>query len=153
MGPSRDLTLLDAELLDKLGSLMIGIRTDDIPLNVYEGARSPGRQQELYDVGRDPKLAHYGRTVTRAKPYQSAHQYGLAADLVFYVGGHWTWEEPRRGQWDRMQMLAHKAGLVTLSFERPHVQLPGFHREMMEPGPEKDDEWLAWLRRRLGGQV
>lgn len=151
MGRLSDLTLLDAELLDKLGTLMIGLRADGIQLEVYESARSPGRQAELFAVGRDPELAHYGRTVTNAMPYHSAHQYGLGVDLVFRIAGRWTWNEPVRGQWDRMQLLAHHAGLVTLSFERPHVQLPGFHPDMMEPGPNQDDQWLAWLRKRLGG--
>lgn len=150
MGRLSDLTLLDAELLDKLGTLMIGLRTENLSLEIFETARSPGRQAELYAVGRDPDAPHFGRTVTRAMPYQSAHQYGLGVDLVFKVGGVWTWEEPRRGEWERMERLARHAGLVTLSFERPHVQLPGFHPGMMEPGPNGDDEWLAWLRRRLG---
>ncbi len=129
---------------------MVALRFDGIPLSLYEGARSPARQAELYDVGRDPAKAHYGRTVTRAKPYGSAHQYGLAVDLVFWVNGAWTWQEPRRGQWDRMQTLAHREGLVTLSFERPHLQLPAWNTGDLEPGPMDTEAWLAWLRARLG---
>lgn len=155
--PRSDLTLLDAELLDKLGTLMIGLRTDGLLLEVYETARSPNRQAELYAIGRDPELAHYGRTVTGSLPYHSAHQYGLGVDLVFRVNGAWTWEEPAKGQWDRMHVLARHCGLTGLYnkrgelIEMPHLQLPGFHPDKVAPGPNQDDQWLAWLRRRLGG--
>lgn len=152
-----DLTLLDAELADKLGTVMIGTRADGIPLEVYETGRSPSRQEELYAVGRDPNLAHFGRTVTGARAYHSAHQYGLGVDLVFRVRGRWTWEEPVRGQWQRLHALARKAGLVPLVNKRgeviewPHLQLPGFHADLMPRGPQDDEGWLAWLRQRLGG--
>lgn len=146
------LQLLDVELLDKLGTLMIGLRTDGIALEVFETARSPGRQERLYAIGRDPKDPSYGRTLTRADAYQSPHQWGMAADLVFKVGGKWTWEEPVRGQWERMAHLAYHAGLVTLSFERPHVQLPGFNPTRLPTGPAGDDDWLVWLGERLGRQ-
>jgi hypothetical protein len=149
-GRLSDLTLLDHELLDRLGTLMIGLRDEGIPLEVFETARSPERQAHLYAIGRDPQTPGYGRTVTRAMPYQSAHQYGQAVDLAFRVSGRWTWEEPVRGQWDRMGARAKQAGLVTLSFEKPHVQLAGLRPERLAPGPSDTAGWLAWLRQRVG---
>jgi peptidoglycan L-alanyl-D-glutamate endopeptidase CwlK len=151
-GPGRisSLDLLDHELLDRLGTLMIGLRTEGIPLEVFETARSPARQADLYQIGRDPDVPGYGRTVTRAMPYQSAHQYGLGVDLVFRVAGRWTWEEPQRGMWDRFHTHARQAGLTPLSFEAPHVQLPGFDPAALPKGPGDTAGWLRWLRERVG---
>lgn len=146
-----DLTLLTPELLDRLGTLMIGLRTEGIPLEVFETARSPMRQAALYAVGRQPELPGYGRTVTRAMPYHSAHQYGRAVDLVFKTQGRWSWEEPVRGMWDRYHALARQTGLVVLSFEAPHVQLASFDPAPLPKGPADTQGWMAWLRGRVDG--
>ena len=45
---------------------------------VFEGYRSPERQQWLYDQGR----TRDGKIITYAKPWESFHQYGLAVDIV-----------------------------------------------------------------------
>lgn len=126
-------------LLQRLGELKI-------PLAVFESIRSPGRQDQLYLRGRDPAAQDYGRTVTRAQAYQSAHQFGLGADLVFRRDtGVWTWDEPERGMWDLYARLAKSCGLETLSFERPHIQIAGFDWRKLPTGPRDDAGWLAWL--------
>jgi peptidoglycan L-alanyl-D-glutamate endopeptidase CwlK len=117
-----------------------------IPLQPFETARSPGRQSELYMRGRDPGAGDYGRTVTRAKAYESAHQFGLGADSVFRLAnGVWTWDEPEAGMWDTYTRLARARGLETLSFERPHVQIAGFDWRKLPRGPTDEAGWLAWL--------
>lgn len=93
-----------------------------LQLKPYELARSPARQVELYARGRT--TGEKGKTVTRAKAWESLHQYGVAADFVFYVDGKWTWAEPVKGAWLEFQRIALGSGLRTLSFERPHVELP-----------------------------
>ena len=93
-----------------------------LQLKLYEGGRTPERQVELYARGR--VTGDSGKTVTRAKAWESFHQYGLAADFVFFVNGKWTWNEPRPGAWGEFQRLAKGAGLRVLSFEIPHVELP-----------------------------
>lgn len=127
-----------------------------IPLDVYETWRLPTRQLELWRRGRetlgphatftgDPeKLADamfrnavvhadpkaLGSTVTAAKPFWSFHQFGMAADLVFFPKaskgspGAPSWDEPAKGMWDRYTELAHAVGLRTLSREKPHVEFP-----------------------------
>jgi peptidoglycan LD-endopeptidase CwlK len=146
-----DLDLLEREFRGRLAWLLVALRAEGVPLEVFETARSPERQAELYARGRDPDAVDYGRTVTRAMPWQSAHQFGLAADLVFKVAGRWTWSEPGPHMWSRLPDLAHKAGLVTLSFEMPHVQ--GIYEaglRQLERGPNDTEAWLAWLRGRVG---
>lgn len=60
-----------------------------IPLQVFETFRSRARQTELYAKGRTTA----GPRVTKAKPGQSFHQYGIAADLVLWIDGKWSWQE------------------------------------------------------------
>lgn len=146
-GCITDLTLLRGEFRTPLAALTDMLARENIPLRVHESIRSPARQAKLYAIGRNPEEVGYGRTVTRAHPYESAHQFGLAVDLVFHVNGKWTWDEPEWGLWDRMAQLARVAGLEVLSFERPHVQMPGFdHDRKGRPrGPAYTDGWLTWL--------
>jgi peptidoglycan L-alanyl-D-glutamate endopeptidase CwlK len=140
------LELLAPPFRDRLAGLLLKINEDGIPLDVFETARSPQRQMQLYARGRDPALPDYGRTVTRALPYHSAHQHGMAADLVFKVAGNWTWDEPEPGLWRRLGELAAAAGLETLSFEKPHVQIAGFVAKEIQPGPPDTVGWMAWLQ-------
>lgn len=60
-----------------------------IPFQVFETFRSRARQKHLYDKGRTTA----GPRVTNAKPGQSFHQYGIAADLVLWIDGRWSWSE------------------------------------------------------------
>lgn len=145
------LELLEREFRGRLSWLLVALRAEGIPLDVFETVRSPARQAYLYTIGRDPESPTYGRTITRAMPWHSAHQYGLAADLVFRVEGRWSWDEPGPDMWSRLPDLAHKAGLATLSFERPHVEVAGFNwAHQTERGPNETEAWLAWLRGRAG---
>lgn len=118
---------------------------DLLLLDVFESIRAPSRQRALYERGRDPLAADFGRTVTRAQAYQSAHQYGLAVDLVFHLGSGWSWEEPSPGAWERLHDIARAEGLEPLSFEKPHLQLEDFDWRVLPPGPEDDEGWMAWL--------
>lgn len=53
------------------------------PVEAYETYRSPARQLELLTA---PK------PTTRAAPWHSAHQYGMAVDLALKVNGQWSWD-------------------------------------------------------------
>lgn len=142
--------LLDVQFQSRLAKLFRELEHSHIPLGVFESIRSPSRQGELFARGRDASKGDYGRTVTRARAYQSAHQFGLAVDLVFHVDGEWTWDEPAPGSWDEMTRLAKRCGLETLSFERPHIQAAGFDWRLEDPGPMEDSLWTQWLRQRNG---
>jgi hypothetical protein len=64
------------ELLDRLTA-------EGIPFRLFEGFRSPERQQYLYAQGR----TRPGPIVTHARPWTSYHQYGLAGDFVLFENG------------------------------------------------------------------
>jgi peptidoglycan L-alanyl-D-glutamate endopeptidase CwlK len=143
-----DTLLLHKEFRDRVRALEQELGREGIPLWLYEGARSPFRQSELYARGRSTE----GHIVTRAKPWQSFHQYGLAADYVFKHSEKWTWEEPEDGMWARYTELATACGLVTLSFERPHCQFGGSTIDELlaghYPGPG-GASWQSWLGRQI----
>lgn len=140
-----DRSHLHPALREKCVALDSALAAKRIPLELYEGARSPFRQVELYARGRG--TGETGRTVTRAKAWASLHQYGLAVDYVFRVDGAWSWDEPRVGMWEDYAGLAEAIGLRSLSFEKPHVELPvalsSLQRGMYPVGG--DDTWNAWL--------
>lgn len=133
----------------KVQALLVELGKDErtSALRVFETSRAPSRQLALYARGRDPQKADYGRTVTKAKPYQSAHQHGLGVDLVFWVNDTWTWDEPIRGGWAHLHTLAHAHGLEPLSFEKPHLQVRDFRWQTLPVGPQDDAGWLDWLTR------
>lgn len=89
--------------------------------------RSLDEQAALYAQGRTAP----GRIVTRAQPGQSAHNYGLAIDVVPMRNGKpvWSVDDP---VWPRVGEYGEKAGLQWLgapgsSFpEYPHFQHPAW---------------------------
>lgn len=144
------LDLLRPDFGDRLGALIAACHDEGLPLRVFETIRSPERQTALHARGRDPAAIDYGRTVTDAKAYQSAHQYGLAADLVFWRNG-WEWPPYESPEWQAMGDLALLNGLHTLTRERPHVQLATFSLRVMTPGPMDTAGWYEWLKTNNGG--
>lgn len=117
-------------------------------LRLYEGARSPFRQVELYSRGRG--VGPPGKFVTKARAWESFHQFGCAVDYVFWsLDRGWSWDEPTPGAWARWTEIAQRYGLRTLSFERPHAELPlslgDLQRGKYPPGG--GDAWEAWLER------
>ncbi len=111
------------------------LRDLGLPFHLFEGYRSWERQAELYAQGR----GRPGRIVTRARPGQSWHNYGFAADYVLdgitdKPGIQWSWDiktdlnADGRGDWLQMAELAVSMGLESAWFwrtfpEAPHVQL------------------------------
>lgn len=78
---------------------------------LFEGYRSPERQALMIARGR-----------SKAKPWQSAHQYGLAVDLLPVVFGKLTWSVPG-DVWTR---LAHEVlpfnMICPIGWDKPHCQ-------------------------------
>lgn len=115
-----------------------------IPLRPYETGRTPARQAELFARGRDGKP---GGRVTKARAWESLHQYGLSVDFVFFDGNKWSWNEPEPDMWQRYTSLCEALGLETLSFEKPHVQLPWSLADLQAGHlpPHGDAPYLEWL--------
>jgi len=129
------------ELLDRLAA-------EGVPFRLFEGFRSAERQQYLYAQGR----TRPGPIVTKARPWASYHQYGLAGDFVIFEKGAWSWDARgvRMRYWKRLQEAGKQLGLEPLSFEMPHLQLAGLRIEELAEGkfpPGGDASWLTTLKR------
>lgn len=82
----------------------------------FEGYRSPERQLFLLNVEK----------TTKAGPWQSAHNYGLAVDYVPVVDGKWTWDGDH--DWDFLRDCATNRGLINnIRWDRPHVEHAIWH--------------------------
>jgi peptidoglycan L-alanyl-D-glutamate endopeptidase CwlK len=80
------------------------------PFEIY---RTPTRQAELLRTGK-----------TKAGPWSSAHQYGLAIDFVPYVRGSWSWAVSD-ATWDHLRAAAKARGLRNeITWDRAHVEAP-----------------------------
>ncbi|KPC50381.1 Peptidoglycan L-alanyl-D-glutamate endopeptidase CwlK precursor [Amantichitinum ursilacus] len=77
-GVDRDWSKLDQKFVQVVLRLMANMQTRGYTLVLVEGYRSPQRQDEL---------AQSGRNVTQARGGQSKHQYGLAVDLAPMADG------------------------------------------------------------------
>jgi len=84
---------------------------------MFEGYRSPERQQWLYEQGR----SRDGKIVTYAKPWESFHQYGLAVDIVGFLNKKWDWNI----DYDKVTAIFKEHGFESLKFEKPHFQITG----------------------------
>jgi len=67
----------------------------------FETYRTPHRQRELY--GHKPP-------VSKAKPWHSAHQYGVAVDFVPFINNQWDWDGPA-DLYNSLHELAAKHGI------------------------------------------
>jgi hypothetical protein len=84
----QDLTLLCPRFYQRLSAAIADSRRAGYPIAVFEGWRSPERQDWLYAAGRTRE----GRIITKAKGWQSAHQLSLAADVAVFKDGVWSWD-------------------------------------------------------------
>jgi len=82
---------------------------------LFEGYRSPERQNELFE--QHPK-------VTKAKAWQSSHQYGLAVDYVWWnPEGGWDWGD--NVPWDMLDAVVRGSKGVLrrpITWDRPHIE-------------------------------
>jgi hypothetical protein len=85
---NRDYDLLMPELRALAEKGIAGARRAGYPVYIFEGFRSPIRQDYLYAQGRTKK----GRIVTNAQAWESWHQYGMAFDIAFKRYGKWSWD-------------------------------------------------------------
>lgn len=110
-----------------------------LPFRIFEAYRTPERQNWLYAEGR----TRPGRIVSKARAWQSMHQYGLAADLVLFVDGQWSWGG-KASDWAKMHEIAGSLGLTPLKFETPHIEIIGADWRQYQQGhfpPGGDESW------------
>lgn len=87
---SRDVEMLHPKLKPLAMEFLRKCRALNINVNYACTYRSIDAQNELYSIGRDRMGNRIGRIVTRAKGGQSAHNFGLAFDIVVVYGGKYA---------------------------------------------------------------
>jgi peptidoglycan L-alanyl-D-glutamate endopeptidase CwlK len=110
---------LDPEFRERLAEFERRLLESGIRVKLVCGYRSIEEQNRLYAQGRTTP----GRIVTNARGGYSWHNFGLAADYAFVVGGQLTWNGP----WKVFGRIARETGLewggAWKKFpDRPHVQ-------------------------------
>jgi len=147
-----ELDLLHPVVRNAVQEVFAQLEKEEIPFRVFESFRSPERQRMLYAQGRTAP----GPRVTKAQPWSSYHQYGLAADFVLFIDGKWSWDDkgPRRKYWQRLHEIARAHGLEPLSWELPHLQYVGTTIEKLRAGDYPsfgDDSWADNLATAIEG--
>lgn len=88
---------------------------------VFETYRDPMRQLVLYRAGK-----------SKALPFKSEHQFGLAADVVpLDSEGRFTWEPADESAWLTLRSTAIRYGLDTpIQWDKAHVCMPRVWSEL-----------------------
>lgn len=115
---------------DKARLVLIACEERGVDLLVTCTLRSLDEQAKLYAQGRTTP----GRRVTNAKPGSSAHNYGMAMDVVPMLGGKPQWDA-KHPHWQVYGEEVRKAGLEWAgdwkSFrEFPHCQVPSWREHI-----------------------
>lgn len=84
----KDLDRLHPYVKELAEKLLLKCKEDGINIIITETFRTMKRQQELYNQGRTTP----GKIVTKAKPGNSIHNYGLAFDIVPVEKGKALWK-------------------------------------------------------------
>lgn len=126
---SRLLTDLKPEIRPKVDAFLAACEAANIDLIVTCTSRTAAEQTVLWNQGRTTP----GRIVTNAKAGQSAHNYGLAIDIVPVLHGKLIWDDTDP-VWQEIGRLGQAAGLVWLGAagstfrEDPHFELPNWRK-------------------------
>jgi peptidoglycan LD-endopeptidase CwlK len=116
MSVNRNPFLLAPLVREKALEAVQECKNQGYEIAIFEGWRSPERQGELFSQGRKTP----GKIVTRATPFFTFHNYGLAVDIAYLVKGKWTWE----GDFDRVIPVFTSHGFdEPPSFEKAHFQM------------------------------
>jgi peptidoglycan L-alanyl-D-glutamate endopeptidase CwlK len=124
---SRNLDDLNPLIKDQVVGFLQDCAHADIDVIVTCTRRTAEEQAVLYAQGRTTP----GPIVTRAKPGQSAHNFGLAVDVAILVHGKLDWERASP-LWATVGKLGQNRGLEWYGApdaefsELPHFQLPNW---------------------------
>lgn len=128
-----DTKLIQPKFLASCEELIKACKARGVEYWAISGYRDPKEQEALYAIGRTTELTR--KPVTNAKPYTSAHNYGLAIDFALdkdqtKAGLQPSWEIK---DYEVLAEEARKLGLMPgMDFktfkEGPHVQVKLRHK-------------------------
>jgi peptidoglycan L-alanyl-D-glutamate endopeptidase CwlK len=123
---SRSLDDLNPQFRPMVDAFLAAAQAADIDVLVTCTLRSLDEQEQLYERGRTAP----GRIVTMAKPGQSAHNFGLAIDIVPIVDGKPQWMMSTT--WETLGEMGEQAGMQWYGapgsqfYELAHFQHPNW---------------------------
>jgi hypothetical protein len=83
---------------------------------LFETFRDPFTQETAFKAG-----------TSKARAFESAHQFGLAADFVPFGTAGWEWPVTDHPEWDDLRVAARSFGLLNgIHWDRPHVEHPAW---------------------------
>jgi peptidoglycan LD-endopeptidase CwlK len=149
---SVELAFLHPDIRESVRAIQRQVNGEGFPFEIFEAYRSPQRQSSLYAQGRNRP----GNVVTKARPWTSYHQYGLAVDFVLKINGNWSWNDtgPNAAAWRRLHEVGRAHGMEPLSWETPHLQMAGLRIENLHAGhfpPGGDTSWAENLEAAIAG--
>lgn len=113
---NNNIDLLAPFVRERARIALTNAQNDGYPVAIFEGYRSPARQETLYSQGRTTA----GKIVTRARAWQSTHQYGLAIDIAYLKNNRWSWD----GDFDKPSRYFIDQGFSWLApFEQVHFEI------------------------------
>jgi len=105
---------LEPEFKPKIQAIIDELKTHGITCVVTSGRRTMAEQTALWKQGRDDDGNVIGEIVTKAKAGQSAHNFGLAADLCpLDAHGNLWWDAPD-DVWHVIHNIAEREGYVPM---------------------------------------
>lgn len=116
----RNLDHLHPAMAYRVRRLVERLKHEGTHLEVFETYRDGDRQAQL--------AAEHGPT--KAGAFQSAHQFGLAADFALVnARGGWEWPSVEDPIWDRLHALAYEVGLTApLTWDPGHISWPDWRK-------------------------
>jgi hypothetical protein len=113
---NRDVHLLCPLFAQKVHLALARCQELGYQVDIFEGWRSPQRQEYLWSQGR----SRLGAIVTKARAWQSWHQFGLAIDIAYKIDGKWSWDS----DFGKLVPFFKEQGLEWLGSNDPgHYQL------------------------------
>lgn len=93
-------------------------------LKIGYGRQETATRFEVFETYRTPqRQAQLASPVTKARAFQSAHQFGLAVDFVPRELEAWSWSD--KHDWSYLRRVAQQFGLdVPINWDRAHVEHP-----------------------------
>jgi len=138
---SEDVNLIDADLGHLHPVMRFAVRevvmlckAECLTFQMFEGFRSPQRQDHIYLQGRAPSRP--GQILTQHRAWESYHQFGLAADFGMVVGSEWYFDMSPANDllWTRLREIGEDYGLESLEGEKGHLQYGGLEIDMLRKG-------------------
>lgn len=122
---------LRAEATQILSDINCSVNTPNSFCRIAFGLRTFQEQQALYNQGRTTP----GARVTKAKPGQSMHNYGLAVDIAFIINGSqasWDtkkdWDGDKQSDWMEVVAIFKRYGWAWGGDWRSFVDMPHFEK-------------------------